>query len=143
MKQTEWYTLKIQYPITKADIEIIYKSKKSMCWLYEHDGTKINHLDTGGLPESWLVPIEDKAMTAEESLKEWGGVSVLEHNRIKKTYIEAFKAGEKNQWINHGELKKLINEFIECFKDGDKADGYYFENRFREALKNIKPVEEI
>lgn len=142
---TEWYTLKIQYPISKEDIEIIHGNNKSMCWLYEHDGCRINHLDIEGHPESWLIPIEDKPITAEEAYKKRYTAHKFDKNMKFLVYKDGFYDGEKNQWINHDELRKLLEYWDACNNSDEWNDTIpeMFSEKVKEALKNLQPIEEI
>ncbi len=148
------YKLQIQYPVKKEHITLAFhlgRLEGLIGSVNEIDNSVIEFA-TGdkkgreGIPESWLIPIEDEVITAEEYLDrrmESQQKAIQVPIDVYKADIRAaFKAGEKNQWINHAELIDVVNEFI------DKTEGANLTSQvvndwvrvFKRHSENIKPL---
>jgi hypothetical protein len=98
-------------------------------------------------PESWLIPIEDKVLTAEEYVNDQYSP---ETKHFERHQIElAFNEGERNQRLKKDlEVKRLV-EIVENMKDEyfkvmhGGASSYMLFNELNKALEKLKPIEEI
>jgi len=78
-----------------------------------------------------IIPAEPKVLTAEEWIIEKFG---NDSDYQKKDFIFSFNGGEKNQWLNHKELRKAAEEFVKHYPKSNYPS-------FASALANLKLLE--
>ncbi len=100
------------------DGQICYLRESGRYWYFE-DGA---NFEKDRFLASWLHIIEDEVITAEE----WCN----KQHYTSPGYGIAFKAGEKNQWVNHKKLREAVKQYLKSWSAYDLED----------ALKNIKPL---
>lgn len=143
------FKLQIQYPITAADMHLMHFDSISVSWIYDRNGKDISDGECRieGIPESWLTPIEDKPITAEEYIYEmFDGKKALDkddehefsYNEMKESFDYGDENGQLKQWINHTELREACESLASDYKISHHHSMY--EDIFK-ALKNIKPHE--